>query len=197
MNGSVAELLQTNSKENEIKSDYVDYKSDYNLVTDESLLQQEAQALVTKMTKNTSLGKKIEPAGDTKSSQSKTNDYWRTPNTNEQPILTMVSAVLDGIGLDATSDDAKSVPAGSHFTQADSCLDKSWNGLGPVFMNPPFSKLLPFVEKLVQEYKAGYIPEAITLLKAGTLHNKGTGSLIWSSASAVCHWGCGKALRIA
>ncbi len=127
----------------------------------------------------------------------KPSDCWRTPNTAEQPILDLVTQVLQGIGLDPTADNAKQVSAQKHFTQADNCLSQSWEGSGSAFMNPPFSKPLPFIQKLIQEYQQGHISEAIALLKAGTLHNKGTGTIIWSSASAICHWGGGKARRIA
>lgn len=115
------------------------------------------------------------------------SDCWQTPNTREQPILSLVADVFDGrIGLDPTSDEGKRVDARYHFTKADDCLKQTWGGLGAVFMNPPFSKPLPFVTKLVEEFHLGHTPEAILLLKAGTVGNKGTGPLL--APGAKCFW---------
>ena len=124
-------------------------------------------------------------------------DRWRTPDNDRQPILTLVEQAFgDVIWLDPTADTAKSVRAFNHYTENDNCLTRNWSGNQTAFMNPPFSQPLPFVAKLVQEYEAGHIQQAIALLKAGCLNNKGTGVVIKRSVSAICMWG-GSAGRIA
>jgi phage N-6-adenine-methyltransferase len=114
-------------------------------------------------------------------------DCWQTPDTQEQPVLSLVSTVFEGcIGIDPTADEEKRINAMHHMTRRDNCLQQSWAGTGAVFMNPPFSQPFPFVKKLTDELQTGHITEAILLLKQGTLSNKGTGELL---ASAVkCFW---------
>jgi len=116
-------------------------------------------------------------------------DRWRTPNNDEQPIIKLVQNVFGRIDLDPTADDNKSVPALNHFTEQDNCLIRTWAGNSTIYMNPPFSNPLPFIEKLVAEYGKGHIQEAIGLFKVGVLSNKGTGKVIKKSFSAVCLWG--------
>lgn len=115
------------------------------------------------------------------------SDCWQTPDAEPQPILSLVADVFGGqIGLDPTADEGKRVNALHHFTKTDNCLIQSWAGLGATFMNPPFSTPLPFVKKLVEEFNQGNIPEAILLLKAGTVSNKGTGPLL--APGTKCFW---------
>jgi hypothetical protein len=40
------------------------------------------------------------------------------------------------------------IPAKKHFSLEDNCLTKEWNGR--VWMNPPFSKPAPFVDKFIE-----------------------------------------------
>jgi hypothetical protein len=127
---------------------------------------------------------------------------WKTPNTIQQPVLQLVATALGGeIGLDPTSDDAMSVPAYNHITIEKDCFETGWFVLPgepkTAFMNCPFDNPHLFLEemmKAVVDY--GEIDEAIALLKAGTIHNKKTGTLIRQNASVICHWGAGKVGRI-
>lgn len=122
----------------------------------------------------------------------KDSDQWYTPNTSEQPVLDLVTQVLREIGLDPTSDEKKRVPALHYFTKDDDCLTRSWEGLGAVFMNPPFSKPHLFLAKLAAEFELGHIPEAIALVKIGCRSNQKTGELIRNHAAATCDWGARK-----
>lgn len=121
-------------------------------------------------------------------SELKEHDQWGTPDSQDQPILTLVKQVLGGeIGLDPTSNHERRTGAIKHFTQADNCLNKDWTSSG-VFMNPPFSDPFPFLKKLCEEYENDRFESAIALLRAGCVSNKGTGALIKNYASALCHW---------
>jgi len=120
-----------------------------------------------------------------------TKDCWRTPNNFEQPILDLVAKALGGtIGLDPTADDRHNVPAQRYFTKTDNCLiQDDWESpAGTVFMNPPFSNPLPFLEKLVNAIGRGQLKEAIVLLPVSCLCNQGTGPLIDKYAQMTCHW---------
>ena len=69
-----------------------------------------------------------------------TTDSWRTPNTTEHPIVSLVERALGGkIGLDPTADSGKSIPAEKYFLAEDNCLEQDdWTSpAGTVFMNPP------------------------------------------------------------
>jgi hypothetical protein len=129
-------------------------------------------------------------------SKIKSTDLWRTPNTAAHPVICLCEEVFGGkIDLDPTADAAKSIPATQHITEADNFLVQRPRAES-AYMNPPFSNPLPFVEHLSTLYLEYQIDEAIALLKSGTVHNKGTGSVIWDSADAICFWGAGKRSRI-
>jgi hypothetical protein len=94
--------------------------------------------------------------------------------------------VLGEIDLDPAScpEAQATVKATRYFTKDDDGLAQQWHGR--VFLNPPFSRplLKPFVQKLIAEYKAGRVDEAILLTFGNT-------SAEWfqeamSVASAVC-----------
>lgn len=128
---------------------------------------------------------------------SKESDENYTPNTEEQPVINLVLKVFGGtIDIDPCSNDSDSpnVPAEIHYTKEINSLDLLW--WGKVYLNPPYSNPLPFLETLTYSYEYGATKEAIALLKSGTIHNKGTGQLIEAHASAVCFWGAGKNTRI-
>lgn len=117
---------------------------------------------------------------------SKESDEAYTTDTPRYPIISTVSSFFGGIGLDPTSNPEKSVPARHHFTRDDDCLSQSWAGLGPVFMNPPYSQALPFLEKASQEYQAGHVPEVIFLILCTTATNRRVGPLLRAHCSACC-----------
>lgn len=120
-----------------------------------------------------------------------------TPNTPEQPIVNLVLDVFDGkIDLDPCSNsiDNPNIPADTHYTKEIDGIGVLW--WGNIFLNPPYSNPLPFLETLIYNLETGSAKSAIALLKSGTIHNKGTGKLIEEYASAVCFWGAGKNRRI-
>jgi hypothetical protein len=75
--------------------------------------------------------------------------------------------VLGHIGLDpATSLAAQeTVGADNYYTVRDDGLERRWGGR--VWLNPPYSLMSRFVEKLVGEYRAGSVKAAILLSSNG------------------------------
>lgn len=93
-------------------------------------------------------------------------DQWYTP----PEFVGRVARALGEIDLDPCADDGKDVPAATHFTKADDGLVREW--FGRVFMNPPYGNngggIEPFVRKLVEEFEAGRVVEAVALVPAKT-----------------------------
>jgi phage N-6-adenine-methyltransferase len=89
-------------------------------------------------------------------------DTWETPDET----LELVRAVLGTIDLDAASNAhaQKRVRATRWFSAKDNALEQSWGG--NVFCNPPYSMPLieQFGEKLIAEYDAKRIKQAIYLV---------------------------------
>lgn len=87
--------------------------------------------------------------------------------------LEIVKAVLDCfdgcISLDPCSNSHTSpnIPSERLFTIDDDGLTKLW-GAETLYMNPPYSKVKPWLKKLLSEYHAGNVHEAIALVKADT-----------------------------
>lgn len=93
------------------------------------------------------------------------SDEWNTP----PEVLDAVARVLGGIDLDpcSNSTDTPNVPAERVFTEEDDGLAQVWTGR--VYMNPPYGRVIgAWVQKLVDEYEAGNVTEAITLVPART-----------------------------
>jgi ParB family chromosome partitioning protein len=84
---------------------------------------------------------------------------WYTP----PEFVEAARDVMGGIDLDpATSEIAqRTVRAAAWHTQDDDGLTKKWRGR--VWLNPPYSNIEPFVAKLVADYQAGHITEAVLL----------------------------------
>jgi len=86
---------------------------------------------------------------------------WYTP----EKYIASVRNVLGEIDLDPASSDIaqEKIKATKYFTKENDGLESSWNGT--VWLNPPYAQPLIylFVEKLVSEYEAGKITEAILL----------------------------------
>lgn len=85
-----------------------------------------------------------------------------TPNTAEQPIIDLVLKVFNGkIDLDPCSNDLDSpnVPAEIHYTKEIDGLGVMW--WGNVFLNPPYSNPLPFLETLALNLETGSTKAAI------------------------------------
>ncbi len=84
---------------------------------------------------------------------------WYTP----RHILDAVVAAMGGIDLDPCAEPGKSVPATTHYTEADDGLSQEWHGR--VYMNPPYGRpIASWVGKLTEEYRAGRTTEAIALV---------------------------------
>lgn len=91
------------------------------------------------------------------------DEYYTPPY-----IAAAAIKVLGAIDLDpASSDLAQTVIQARHYyTKADDGLTKEWHGR--LWLNPPYSRPAPFVEKLLGEYNAGRTNAAILLVNNGT-----------------------------
>jgi hypothetical protein len=95
------------------------------------------------------------------------NVEWYTPDS----CMAMArNALGGGIDLDPTScaEANRTVKARRYYTKSDDGLSKPWRG--KVWLNPPYQRQLldKFVSKLVAEYRAGHVTEAILLTHAFT-----------------------------
>jgi len=116
-------------------------------------------------------------------------DGWRTPNTSDQPVVSLVKKALGGqIYLDPCSDSGCNIPATMRYFKWNDGLAKHNIWEKTVFINPPFSDPFPWVERCCFKFARGNVSAAIMLLKAGVVSNVGTGELINKYASAICHW---------
>lgn len=116
-------------------------------------------------------------------------DGWRTPDTNDQPVVSLVKKALGGqIYLDPASDSGCNIPATMRYFKWNDGLAKHNIWQKTLFINPPFSDPFPWVERCCFEFARGNVSAAIMLLKAGVVSNVGTGELINKHASAICHW---------
>lgn len=133
--------------------------------------------------------------------EKKSNDNWRTPDSQRHPIVTLVHRVFGdrGIGLDPTAESTNRLGAAKFITAQDNFLNVPFEDCKAqtAFMNPPYSNPAPFVSKLAALYEKGFVDQAIALLKSGCLQNLGTGACIRKTASAYCLWGAGLSNRIA
>jgi len=88
------------------------------------------------------------------------SDEWYTPPKDIEAVI----AVLKHIDLDPCSPYPDGpVPAALHYTIEDNGLIQPWKGR--VFMNPPYGRQNPkWCTKLVKEYQAGNVIEAIVLV---------------------------------
>lgn len=89
------------------------------------------------------------------------DNEWYTP----EEFVERARVVLGDFDLDpASSDQAQeTIKAASYFTKDDDGLTQEWHGR--VWLNPPYSQphIGEFVQKLVDEYRAGRVTEAILL----------------------------------
>jgi len=86
---------------------------------------------------------------------------WYTPAVH----IEHARAVMGEIDLDPASSETANQRVGATeiFTQEDDGLEQEWHGR--VWMNPPYAQpaIQQFIEKLVTEYQAGNVTEAIAL----------------------------------
>lgn len=113
-------------------------------------------------------------------------DEAYTTDTDRYPIIRLLTSFFGEIGLDPTANPEKSVPARHHFLKEDDCLCRTWKGLGPVFMNPPYSNCIPFLEKALHEHHLNHVSEIVFLLLSTTASNRKVGPLLRSGCNAFC-----------
>lgn len=90
---------------------------------------------------------------------------WYTPPA----VIDLVLRVLGAIDLDpcSNSHETPNVPAARHYTRVDDGLAQPW--MGRVYLNPPYGDVIgAWVERLVNAFAVGDVPEAIALLPART-----------------------------
>jgi phage N-6-adenine-methyltransferase len=94
------------------------------------------------------------------------DEEWYTPSEH----IENARAVLGEIDTDpASSDDAQEVvQASTYYTKQDNGLEKPW--YGNVWLNPPYQmpEIANFTSKLVSEYNAGNVKQAIMLCPNST-----------------------------
>jgi len=109
---------------------------------------------------------------------------WFTP----PEIITATTKVLGAIDLDPASSAAANevVGAGTFYSASDDGLADTAPWHGRVFMNPPYrtSLVVPFCARLVREYHAGAVSQAVVLVNNAT-ETEWFQQLL-SAASGVC-----------
>ena len=97
-----------------------------------------------------------------------TGNEWWTPIE----YMESVREVMQHIDLDPASCEKANavVRAATFYSEEDDGLMQPW--FGKVFMNPPYSTNKPFAEKMIAEYEAGNVEEAIVLLGAHAIETK-------------------------
>lgn len=93
------------------------------------------------------------------------NDEWYTP----PEFVESARRVMGGIDLDPASNEKANgwIGATEFFSLENSAFLNEWNGR--VWMNPPYSRIIKdFVNKLVDEYAADKVSEAIVVTNNGT-----------------------------
>lgn len=108
------------------------------------------------------------------------NDEWYTPEL----YINLARGVMGGIDTDPASNPEaqKIVKAKTYYTKDDDGLSKSWTGR--TWINPPFSDVLMFAEKLIGHLEAGEVSQAIVLT------NNNTDTLWWHKMAEVAQGIC-------
>lgn len=81
-------------------------------------------------------------------------------------ITELVVKVLGQIDLDPCADDGECVSAQTYYKAADNGLIQEWHG--SIFLNPPHSSSGVWMAKLLFEFAAGRVKQAIALVPAAT-----------------------------
>ena len=148
-----------------------DLRKAHDNITDDEFEQAKEQAIETETPLTRSYLK--EQSAEKKNTlhtfgkQRNNTEEWYTPSD----VIEKVRAVLGDIDLDPASNPVANevVKARQIYTKDDDGLIQKWSGT--VFLNPPFGsdKISQFVEKLVDEYQSGNVPEAIILTESLSL----------------------------
>lgn len=124
----------------------------------------------------------LDPAERDRLAESLDSDVWETPDH----VISSVIAVMGAIDLDPATKGSNPCGATRFYTKDDDGLLQPWEGR--VYLNPPYSAPAPFLLKLIKEYQAGNVTQAIALCKSGVLQNKSTGTAIHESLAAEGRW---------
>lgn len=114
---------------------------------------------------------------------SKTDEHY-TPSEVLDCVYDCFSPI--GVDLDPCSNapvGLANVAARRCFTIADDGLKQPWIA-ETVYMNPPYSRVAPWIKKAVAAYRDGSCKEIIALVKADT--STRWFSLIWQNATVIC-----------
>lgn len=110
------------------------------------------------------------------------NNEWYTP----AHYVEAARKVMGGIDLDPASSEIANhtVKALRFFTANDNGLEQQWGGR--VWMNPPYAQPLiaQFIERMIEQYCANAVTEAIVLVNNAT--DTAWGQTLLKSATSVC-----------
>ena len=110
------------------------------------------------------------------------NNEWYTP----AHYVEAARKVMGGIDLDPASSEIANhtVKALRFFTADDNGLEQQWRGR--VWMNPPYAQPLiaQFIERMIEQYCANAVTEAIVLVNNAT--DTAWGQALLKSATSVC-----------
>lgn len=99
-------------------------------------------------------------------SRESATDEWLTPWW----LLERVEKVLERIDGDVCAEPGRRVPAAWHITEDDDALKRHWSNPdgspSRLFMNPPWSGAAMFTRRLLAEFDAGRVEQAIVLIPA-------------------------------
>lgn len=111
---------------------------------------------------------------------SNTDDHW----TPKEVIDAVLKCFDEYIELDPCSNDGEpNVPAELAYCKDQDGLSCDWVA-DTLYMNPPYSEVKTWVQKLIHEIDQGHTKQAIALVKADT--STQWFKLLWENAQAVC-----------
>jgi phage N-6-adenine-methyltransferase len=110
------------------------------------------------------------------------SDEWYTPRY----VIDAARKVLGKIDLDPAScaEAQQVIRAMAYASKANDSLRDRYPWLGRIWLNPPYSNPLPWVEKLFQQYEAGNVRAALLLVN--TTNSPQWARMLWQSEHRVC-----------